>query len=51
MFMKNIRLNERLLFAIRDFQGRKLLSLIGLNFIHLNEHKFRHTCKGCVSPI
>ena len=43
MFMKNVKLNERFLFAICDLQGRKLLSLIGLNFSHLNERKFRHT--------
>ena len=49
--MKDIKSNERLLFSIHDPQGVKLLSRLRLKFSHLNEHKFRHNFKECVSPM
>ena len=49
--MKDIKLNERSLFSIHNLQGVKLLSRLKHNFSHLNEHKFRHKFKKCVSPM
>ena len=49
--MKDIKSNERSLFSIHDPHGVKLLSRVRLNFSHLNEHKFRHNFKECVSPM
>ena len=44
-------LNQRSLFSIHDPVGVKLLTKLRLQFSHLNEHKFRHNFKDCVSPI
>ena len=49
--MKDIKSNEQSLFSIHDPQSVKLLSQLGLNFSHLNKHKFRHNFKECVSPM
>ena len=42
---------SRTLFSIQDTVGFKLLTRLRLQFSHLNEHKFRHNCKECVSPM
>ena len=44
-------LNQRSLFSIHDPVGVKLLTRLRLQFSHLNEHKFRHNFKDCVSPM
>ena len=44
-------LNQRLLFLINDPVGVKLLTRLHLQFSHLNEHKFRHNFKDCMSPM
>ena len=43
-------LNQRSLFSIHDPVGVKLLTRLRLQFSHLNEHKFCHNSKDCVSP-
>ena len=48
--MKDIKSNERS-FYIHDPQGVKSLSRVRLNFSHLNEHKFRHNFRECLSPL
>ena len=48
ILMKNIKSIERSSFSIREPQDVKLLSQLRLN---LNQHKFRHNFKECVSPI
>ena len=45
--MKDIKSNDRLLFSIHDLQ----LYQLRLNVSHLNEHKFRHNFKECVSSM
>ena len=40
-----LNLKQKLLFAIHDPAGVKLLSTLQLTFSHLNEHKFRHNFK------
>ena len=47
--MEDIKSNERSLFFIYDPQCRKLISRIRLNFNHLDEQKFRHNFKKCVT--
>ena len=42
-------LNQRSLFLIHDPVGVKLLARLRLRFSHLNEHKFCHNFKDCVS--
>ena len=42
-------LNQRSLFLIHDTVGVKLLVKLRLQFSHLNEHKFCHNFKDCVS--
>ena len=49
--MKDIKFNEWSLFSIHGPQGVKLISRLRFNFSHLNEHKFRHNVKECVSPL
>ena len=49
--MKDIKFNERLLFSGHDPQDVKLFPQLRAKFSHLNEHKFRHNFKACVSPI
>ena len=44
-------LNQRSLFSIHDPVGVKLLTRLRLQFSHLNEHKFRHNFKDCMSPM
>ena len=44
-------LNQRSLFLIHDPVGVKLLTRLQLQFSHLNEHKFRHNFKDCMSPM
>ena len=39
------------LFLIHAPVGVKLLTRLWLQFSHLNEHKFRHSSKDCVSPM
>ena len=46
-----LSLNQRWLFSIHDPVGVKLLTRLRLQFSHLNEHKFRHNFKDCVSPM
>ena len=48
--MKYIKSNERSLLSIHNPQGLNLVFWLRLNFSHLNEHKFRHNFKECVSP-
>ena len=44
--LKNfVSLNQRSLFSIHDPVGVKLLTMLRLQFTHLNEHKFRHNFK------
>ena len=43
-------LKHRSLFTIHDPVGVKLLTRLRLQSSHLNEHKFRHNFKDCVSP-
>ena len=47
--MKYIKSNERSLLSIHNPQGLNLVFWLRLNFSHLNEHKFRHNFKECVS--
>ena len=49
--MEDIKSNEGSLFSIHDTQGVKALSRLRPNFSHLNEHKFRHNFKECMSPM
>ena len=50
--LKNVfSLKQRSLFSIHDPVGVKLLTRLRLQFSHLNEHKFRHNFKDCVSPM
>ena len=51
MLMNFFTLHQRSLFSIHDPVGVKLLTRPRLQFGHLNEHKFRHNFKDCVSPI
>ena len=44
MLKKNFSLNQWSLFSIHE-------NLLRLQFSHLNEHKFRHNFKDCVSPM
>ena len=44
-------LNQRSLFSIHDPVGVKMLTRLRLQFSHLNEHKFCHNFKDCVSPM
>ena len=44
-------LNQRSLFSIHYPVGVNLLTRPRLQFSHLNEHKFRHNFKDCVSPM
>ena len=46
-----IRPRENSVFAILDTKGLKLLTRLGLNFSHLNEHKFRHGFRDTVDPM
>ena len=43
-----IRPNENSVFAIHYTKVLKLLTLLKLNFSHLNEHKFRHGFKDAI---
>ena len=43
-------LNQRSLFLIHDPVGVEILTRLRLQFSHLNEHKFRHNFKNCLSP-
>ena len=47
--MKDIKSTERSLFSFHDPQTVKLFPRLGLNFSRLNEDKFRHNFKECVS--
>ena len=49
--MKDIKSKERSLFSIHEPQIVKLFSRRRLDFSHLNEHKFRHKFKECMSPM
>ena len=44
-------LTQRSLFSIHGLVGVKMLTRLRLQFSHLNEHKFRHNFKDCVSPM
>ena len=44
-------MNQRSLFSIHDTVGVKLLPRLRLQLSHLNEHKFRHNFKDCMSPM
>ena len=44
-------LNQRSLFSIHDPVGVKMLTRLQLQFSHLNEHKFHHNFKDCMSPM
>ena len=44
-------LKQRSLFSIRDQVVAKLVAKLLLKFSHLNEDKFRHKFKDCVSPM
>ena len=44
-------LNQRSLFSIHDPVGVKLFIRLRHQFSHLNEHKFRHNFKECMSPM
>ena len=50
-FKSTRSLNQRSLFSIHDPVDFTLLTRLQLQFSHLNEHKFRHNFKDCVSPI
>ena len=50
--LKNLfTLNQRSLFSIHDPVGVTMLTRLRLQFSLLNEHKFRHNFKDCVSPM
>ena len=49
MLKKIFFLNQRSLFTIHDPVGAKLLRRYQLQFNQLNEHKFHHNFKDCVS--
>ena len=42
-------MNQRSLFSIHDPVGVKLLTRLRLQFGHLNDQKFRHNFKDCLS--
>ena len=44
-------MNQRSLFTIHDPVGAKLLRRYQLQFNQLNEHKFHHNFKDCVSHV
>ena len=44
-------LNQRSLFSIHDPAGVELFTRLWLQLSDLNEHKFRHNFKDCVSPM
>ena len=46
-----IRHKDKSVFAIHDTKGLKLLTILSLNFSHLNENKFRHGFKLTVDPL
>ena len=46
-----IRPKENSIYAIHDISGLKLLTRLGLNFSHLNGHKFRHNFKDTINPM
>ena len=51
MLMYFVSLNQRSLFSIHHPVGVKLLTRLRLKFSHLNEHKFCHTFRDCVTPV
>ena len=51
MLMNIFSLKQRLLFSINDPVSVKQLTRFRLQFSHLNEHKFCHNFKDCVSLI
>ena len=53
MLKDSVNLKQKLLFAIHDQAGVKLLSRLRLKFSHLNEHKFYkcHNFKDVLSPM
>ena len=48
---KFIKVKENCMFSISDPLCLKLLTCLRLNFIHLNEHKFRHNFRDTVNPM
>ena len=46
-----VRPRENSVFAVHDINSLKLLTLLRLNFSHLNEHKFRHNFNDTINPI
>ena len=44
-------MNQRSLFSVHDPVGVKMLTRLRLQFSHLNEHKFRHNFKDCMSSM
>ena len=46
-----VRPKENSIYAIHNISGLKLLERLGLNFSHLNEHKFRHNFKDIINPM
>ena len=49
--VKFIKIKENPTVSICNLLGLKLLTCFGLNFTHLNEHKFRHNFRETVSPM
>ena len=46
-----VRPRENSVFAVHDINGLKLLTRLGMNFSHLNEHKFRNNFNYTINPM
>ena len=46
-----VRPRENSVFEVHDIKDVKLLTRLRLDFIHLNEHKFRHNFNDVINPM
>ena len=46
-----MKVKENSAFSISDLLGLKLLTSLGLNFSHINEHKFMHNFTNTGTPM
>ena len=46
-----MKVKENSAFSISDLLGLKLLTSLGLNFSHINEHKFMHNFRNTGTPM
>ena len=49
--IKFMKVKENSAFSISDLLGLKLLTSLGLNFSHINEHKFMHNFRNTGTPM